>query len=407
MLSLRGDGPRTGRVGAPEAGRKGAGRMRRQARPGALVAVAVGVVAALAGGGVLRDAAAVAWTAGALGAAALAGVLLLRRREAVHAAPAEPSAVPGTPFGPFVLLDLLGEGGMGEVFRAVERAPRRVCVVKRLRAELADRPDSVTQFLDEARLGAALVHPNLVGVYGHGEVGGQPYIAQEYVAGRDLDLVVRRSLEVDRQPLPPDVVLHVAREALQALAYAHTRTGPSGAPLGLVHRDVSPNNLLLSWGGAVKLFDFGIVKAQGRATRTQYGVVKGNVVFMAPEQACGDVLDGRADLFSLGLVLFYALTGTYLYAQGNTIQLLTHAAGGPSREEQARVAALPAPFGAAVARVLQRERDARFADAAAFLAALPPAPGGAETTAALVSRLFEREVREEAAALSEALTARR
>jgi eukaryotic-like serine/threonine-protein kinase len=289
------------------------------------------------------------------------------------------------------------------VYRAVEREAREVCVVKRLRPELSDRADSVAQFEDEARLGSALVHPNIVGVRAHGRVGAEHYIAQEYVAGRDLDQVVRRSLEVDGRPLPPHVVLHVAREALQALAYAHARAGASGAPLGLVHRDVSPNNLLVSWGGEVKLFDFGIVKAEGRVTRTQYGVVKGNVVFMAPEQACGDALDGRADLFSLGLVLFYALTGTYLYAHGNTIQLLTHAAGGPTAAERAQVAALPAPFGEAVGRALAVRRDARYADAAAFLAALPPAPGGAEATAAFMRRLFAREVREEAAALEAAL----
>ena len=127
-------------------------------------------------------------------------------------------------------------------------------------------------------------------------------------------------------------MLYAAVETLRALEYAHTKLGEQGRPLGIVHRDVSPSNILVSARGEVKLFDFGIVKAEGRVTKTQHGVVKGNVSFMSPEQARGIDIDGRADLFSLGLVIFYCLTGEILYRGETTYELLVKAATGPGAE---------------------------------------------------------------------------
>ena len=141
-------------------------------------------------------------------------------------------------------------------------------------------------------------------------------------------------------------MLYAAAETLRALEYAHTKLGEAGRPMGIVHRDVSPSNILVSARGEVKLFDFGIVKAEGRVTKTQHGVVKGNVSFMSPEQARGINVDGRADLFSLGLVIFYCLTGEVLYQGSTTYELLVKAATGPGADELARIAALPAPCAA-------------------------------------------------------------
>ena len=162
-------------------------------------------------------------------------------------------------------------------------------------------------------MGSTLVHSNIIPVFDFGKVSDEYFLAQEYILGRDLGRLTARALERHQRALQPPLVLYVASETLQALEYAHGKLGEGGRPVGLVHRDVSPSNILVSARGEVKLFDFGIVKAEGRVTKTQHGVVKGNVSFMSPEQARGLAVDGRADLFSLGLVIFYCLTGEILY----------------------------------------------------------------------------------------------
>ena len=212
-------------------------------------------------------------------------------------------------FGRYTLLDRLGEGGMAEVYTAATFGAegfRRTFVVKRLRAELAREPAVVAQFIDEANLASSLVHSNIIPVFDFGKVGDEYFMAQEYILGRDLGRLTARVIERDGRALAPLVVFYAAAETLKALEYAHTKLGDNGRPLGIVHRDVSPSNILLSARGEVKLFDFGIVKAEGRVTKTQHGVVKGNVSFMSPEQARGVDVDARADLFSLGLVMYYA-----------------------------------------------------------------------------------------------------
>ncbi|MGC4114243.1 MAG: serine/threonine-protein kinase [Myxococcales bacterium] len=189
------------------------------------------------------------------------------------------------------------------------------------------------------------------------------------------------------QGLPVPVVLHVAHSVLQALSYAHTLADEGGAPLGLVHRDVSANNVLVSVRGDVKLLDFGIVKAAGRRHETQAGMVKGNVNCMSPEQARGTRVDARSDLFSLAMTLFRSATGEALYGEGGTYELLVRAANGPTEMDIARVRALPGGLGPVLERALSIEPEKRFPSAAEFAAALPPDPADA---AAETARLMER-----------------
>ena len=206
---------------------------------------------------------------------------------------------------------------MAQVYTAVTFGAegfRRTFVVKRLRAELAREPAVVAQFIDEANLGSTLVHSNIIPVFDFGKVGDEYFLAQEYILGprprppgraRDRDAAARRCRRRSCcTPRPRRCARWSTRTPSSATA---------GRPMGIVHRDVSPSNILVSARGEVKLFDFGIVKAEGRVTKTQHGVVKGNVSFMSPEQARGIDVDGRADLFSLGLVMFYCLTGDVLY----------------------------------------------------------------------------------------------
>jgi len=304
-------------------------------------------------------------------------------------------------FGRYTLLDRLGAGGMAEVYTAVTFGAegfRRTFVVKRLRAELARDATVVAQFIDEAKLGSTLVHSNIIPVFDFGKVGDEYFLAQEYILGRDMGRIAARMVERHGTALPYTVVLHVAHETLKALEYAHTKLGDHGNPLGIVHRDVSPNNVLVSARGEVKLFDFGIVKAEGRVSKTQQGVVKGNVSFMSPEQARGADVDARADLFSMGLVIFYCLTGEVLYRGNTTYELLVRAATGPDVGEQARIAALPAPCAEIVAKALQVDPATRYQTAGEFATALlPHITGAAAQVSRLMHELFDEELKEEAA----------
>src|SRR5262249_4570325 len=198
---------------------------------------------------------------------------------AVRQAPQTPANM----FGRYMLLDRLGERGVAEVYTAVTFGAegfRRTFVVKRLRKEMSSNKDVVSAFIDEANLAASLVHTNIVPVFDFGKEGEEYFMAQEYILGRDLGRVHRRALEKEGRPLPLHEVFYVAHETLKALDYAHTKTGNDGRPMNLVHRDVSPNNILVGSRGEVKLFDFGIAKAAHRITQTQFGMVKGNVRFM-------------------------------------------------------------------------------------------------------------------------------
>jgi hypothetical protein len=307
--------------------------------------------------------------------------------------------IPPSVFGRYTLVERLGEGGMAQVFTAVifgAQGFRRKFVVKRMRPELVNDQNVVAQFIDEANLASSLIHSNIIPVLDFGQVGDEYFLATEYILGRDLGRVTLASQEREQRSLPVSLVLRVAHETLKALDYAHTKTGDAGRPLGIVHRDVSPNNILLSANGEVKLFDFGIVKAEGRVTKTQHGVVKGNVSFMSPEQARGLDTDARADLFSLGLVMFYCLTGEVLYAGNTTFELLVKAAGGPGPEELARIAALPAPASGLITRALKVDPADRFQTALAFAAAIAPhLSRDTSELGALMDRLFRGDFQAE------------
>jgi hypothetical protein len=303
-------------------------------------------------------------------------------------------------FGRYRLLERLGEGGMAEIYTAVLHGAegfRRVFVVKRLRPHVARNRAAVEQFIDEAKLGSSLVHPNIVPVFDFGKVGDEYFMAQEYVVGRDITRLLQRHMERVGKPLDERLVLYIAHEVLDALAYAHNQTDNAGSPLGLVHRDISPGNIMVTARGEVKLFDFGIVKAEGRVSKTEVGVVKGNVSFMSPEQARGLPVDSRSDLFSLGLVMYYALTNDALYPGDSTFEQLMKAASGPRTEHLQRVKLLPAVSASLLARALQVDPALRYQNAADFEAELVPHVTGARAEAtALMQRLFGPEFRREA-----------
>ncbi|HZX42028.1 MAG TPA: serine/threonine-protein kinase, partial [Myxococcaceae bacterium] len=214
--------------------------------------------------------------------------------------------------GKYQLLRKLATGGMAEVFLAKTDGPmgfEKLLVIKRILPHLAEDPQFVEMFLAEAKLAARLNHPNLVQLFDFGEAEGSYFIAMEYIDGATLRLLLARSRDL-RSPMSLALGARIVSLAAEGLAYAHDfRDQVTDEPLHLVHRDVSPDNILIGRSGAVKLVDFGIAKARGQNHHTQAGTVKGKVAYMAPEQLRGEPLDRRVDLYALGVVLYELCTG--------------------------------------------------------------------------------------------------
>jgi len=313
----------------------------------------------------------------------------------IVAPPAEPQM-----FGRYRLVERLREGGMSELFIAKAAGVEgfsRSFVLKRLRPELTRDKNAIAQFIDEARLQADLVHSNIVPVFDFGVVGSEYFMTQEYIQGRDLARVMERHLAVGRAGLASPIAYFAAHETLQALAFAHSRCGADGAPLGIVHRDIAAGNILVSLAGEVKLSDFGIVKSNDRVSRTQVGVVKGNTNFMSPEQARGQAVDARSDLFSLGLVLYHCLSGEMLYSGNNDLEVLHRAAAGLLLDDFARIRNLPDPAPQILERALALDPNDRFQNAAEFADEVAVHMGGGRVGLAhLMRELFAQELHETA-----------
>ncbi len=234
------------------------------------------------------------------------------------------SAVGGIRFGQYTLLRRIARGGMAEVFLAQQKGlegfDRRVAV-KRILPHLADAPDFVKMFLGEAKLAAQLTHPNVVHIYDFGKHDGDYFIAMEYVDGVHAGQLFKYIAETEK--MSPALVARLGADAAAALHYAHELRGTDGKPIGLVHRDVSPANLMVSFDGVVKLCDFGIAKAAALGEQlTNPGQVKGKYAYMSPEQTIASPLDGRSDVFSLAIVLWELLAGKTIVGRGDAVEAM-------------------------------------------------------------------------------------
>ncbi len=240
-----------------------------------------------------------------------------------------PDSVPGAPapleeYGNYFLLEKIAVGGMAELFKAQQRGVQgfqKIVAIKRILPHFSDNEDFVTMFIDEAKLAAQLTHPNIAQIFDLGKAGNSYYIAMEYVNGRDLRTLLRKAREYGIA-FPEQVAAFVVMKVASALDYAHRKRGFDDRELKLVHRDISPQNILLSTDGAVKLVDFGIAKAASKASHTVAGALKGKLLYMSPEQATGQPLDNRSDLYSLGLVLFELLTGERCFQADSELGVL-------------------------------------------------------------------------------------
>jgi serine/threonine protein kinase len=230
----------------------------------------------------------------------------------------------GRRVGRYRVLTELGRGGMATVYLVVAHGPggvNKLVVLKALLPELASEPESLTMFLDEARLAAQLNHPNVVQTYEVGTEGDRHVIVMEYLEGQSLSAIIKRA-ELKGEPLPAKLHLRVVVSALEGLHYAHGLCAYDGTPLELVHRDISPQNVFVTYDGQVKVLDFGIAKAASSSTQTATGVIKGKLAYMAPEQVAGDLVDRRADLFSIGCMLWAAATGKKLWKDVPDVQIM-------------------------------------------------------------------------------------
>ncbi len=228
------------------------------------------------------------------------------------------------PFGPYLLTRRIASGGMAEVYAATTKGVggfEKTVAIKLILPRYSEDEHFVQMLVEEAKICAQLTHANIGQVYDLGCIGDTYFIVMEYVEGVDAYRFLKRLKEQGRE-MPIEAAVYVAREVCQGLHYAHQRRGTDGQPLRIVHRDVSPQNVLLSFAGEVKLVDFGIAKAALRSQQTEAGVIKGKYYYMSPEQAWGDPVDHRSDVFSLGLVLHEWLTGRMVHRARNLSELL-------------------------------------------------------------------------------------
>jgi serine/threonine protein kinase len=312
-------------------------------------------------------------------------------------------------YGPYRLLDRVAVGGMAEVFKAKRGGVEgfeKIVAVKRILPHLSENQEFVDMFVNEAKMVAGLTHPNIVQIHDLGKLEKSYYIAMEYVHGRDLRTILRRAREKSLR-MPLDLSLRIVSQVCAALDYAHRKRDERGRRLEIVHRDVSPQNILISFDGNVKLADFGIAKAATKAHTTDRGALRGKLMYMSPEQAWGRPIDRRSDIFSLGLVLYEMITDARPFTSGpasksemGLLEAVRRCQIAPPRSLNPRI---PEALERIVMKALEADPDQRYQDAGEwgralerFLREQPPL--SANELARFMELLFDREEREEAVA---------
>ncbi len=219
------------------------------------------------------------------------------------------------PFGKYLLLDRLAVGGMAEVYTAKSfgiEGFEKIIAIKRILPTMAEDEDFIQMFVDEAKIAGHLTHANIAPIYELGKIGDSHYIAMEYIWGKDLLQLMNRFRKM-RKSMPPSMCAFIGSKMCEGLDYAHRKKDRHGRPLNIIHRDVSPQNAIVSYEGQVKVIDFGIAKAAARNTKTQAGVLKGKFGYMSPEQVRGLPVDHRSDVFAVGTCMYEMLTSERLF----------------------------------------------------------------------------------------------
>jgi serine/threonine protein kinase len=265
-------------------------------------------------------------------------------------------------FGKYLLLERIASGGMAEVFRArVSGAEnfQRLVAIKRILPHLLQDAQFTRMFIDEAKLASQLNHSNIVHIYELGKHHGQLYISMELVHGRDLRHTIKKAVAA-QHTLPPLFAAYVVHKAAEGLDFAHKKTSSQGTPLNLVHRDVSPQNILISYDGEVKVADFGIAKATERTSETQAGFLKGKFGYVSPEQAKGENIDHRSDIYGLGICLYEALAGKKLFTADSELAILELVKQGTLPDFKQTLPHLSEAFHTILEKALQADPQLRY-----------------------------------------------
>ncbi|WP_239576267.1 serine/threonine-protein kinase [Archangium primigenium] len=303
----------------------------------------------------------------------------------------------GARIGRYQVISQLSVGGMAELFLGFTSGPggfRKYAAIKRVLPDARSDSQFEQMFLDEARITAALNHPNIGQVFELGRDDEGLFLAMEFIAGQNLEQV--QSVCARREvPLPLGFGLSVVRDICLALHSAHGFTTPAGKPFPIIHRDVAHKNVMVTYEGEVKLLDFGIAKARGGRSHTMAGMVKGTTGYMSPEQVRGEPLDGRSDLFAVGVMLHELITGGRLFAGHSEVQEMKLILDAEIPEPVCRTEAMPPGLVAVVYRALERKRDERYANGREMARALEAAAGGrlfdAEQRAAFMAEHFHKQ----------------
>lgn len=269
------------------------------------------------------------------------------------------------PFGKYLLLDRIAVGGMAEVFTAKSfgvEGFEKIIAIKRILPTMAEEEEFISMFIDEAKIAGQLTHANIVPIYELGKIGQSHYIAMEYVWGKDLLQIMNRFRRM-RRHMPPVMAAWIASKICEALDFAHRKHDRNGRPLDIVHRDVSPQNCLVSYEGQVKMIDFGIAKAAMRTTKTQAGVLKGKFGYMSPEQVAGHNIDHRSDVFAVGTCMHEMLTSERLFVGESDFSTLEKVRNAEVIPPSSIAPNIPPELEAIVLRALACDPSNRFQNA--------------------------------------------
>jgi serine/threonine protein kinase len=276
------------------------------------------------------------------------------------------------PFGKYILFERINVGGMAEIFLARSRGIhgfKRLMAIKKILPTMAEDKEFINMFIDEARIASGLSHANIVQIFELSKYENDYYIAMEYVHGKDLRYIQER-LTPGRKPMPLPLAILIAYRICEALDYAHSRRDSSGRPMGIIHRDISPQNVIISYEGEVKICDFGIAKAANRSQKTQAGVLKGKFGYMSPEQVRGLPLDGRSDLFTVGTLLYEMVTLQRLFLGESDFSTLEKVRNADVVPPSAYNKDIPPELEEIVLKALAREVEDRYQSAGEMADAL-------------------------------------
>ncbi len=261
-------------------------------------------------------------------------------------------------FGKYTLLDRISVGGMAEVFRA-KAANGKIVAIKRILPSVCEDQSFIKMFVTEARIGGQLFHPNICETFELGRNDGMHFIAMEYIWGKDLLQIVNRVRRL-KQRIPLDMMCGMVGRMLEGLEYAHRKRDAVGRSLELVHRDCSPNNVLVSYEGEVKVIDFGIAKARSRIAQSQVGLLKGKFAYMSPEQVNGKKIDRRSDIFALGTILYECATRERLFSGNTDFSILEKVRNVDIRMPHELWPGIPNELEGVIVKALAREVEERY-----------------------------------------------